>query len=163
MGFYEYYEEHLESALDENGDVMPPWAKFPTIARYSIGWRMGGGEDWRAFFNIFERTAWARRRGARGVPSAPPARTAHVGQLGAETARTRKARRAAPAGRAAPARELTAEGLIGEDACYRRYVELEAPRLPWSVPRTTPVKAARYSLRPLWFWTSATGSGVPPP
>jgi hypothetical protein len=27
-------------------EVAPPWQRFPTYPRFTIGWRMGEGEDW---------------------------------------------------------------------------------------------------------------------
>ena len=35
---------------DETGLAEPPWKVFPDYDRYTIGWRMGAGEDyWHAF------------------------------------------------------------------------------------------------------------------
>ncbi|MEM1417730.1 MAG: hypothetical protein AAGH15_22720 [Myxococcota bacterium] len=148
----EYYEEHLEDVLDANGDVMPPWAKFPTIARYSIGWRMGAGEGWMAFFHVFQRdrlgtSVDARKAFLRRHPPAPHTWANWVLHL-------------LERDKLAPQREvtqrqldeLTAEGLIAEDAPYRRYVEQDAPDVVWQT-YATPAEAARYPLRPLWFWT----------
>lgn len=42
----------LERYRDEDGLLMPPWAAIPAIPLGSIGWRMGGGEDyWHGFFD----------------------------------------------------------------------------------------------------------------
>jgi hypothetical protein len=30
--------------------MIPPWKKYPDIPRFSIGWRMGDGEDYYAQF-----------------------------------------------------------------------------------------------------------------
>jgi hypothetical protein len=40
--------ERLEKELLEQGRTspLPPWLKYPSIPRYSIGWRMGGGESY---------------------------------------------------------------------------------------------------------------------
>jgi ADP-ribosyl-[dinitrogen reductase] hydrolase len=35
-----------DSNLDANGLMFPPWLKYPELERYSIGWRMGGGEGY---------------------------------------------------------------------------------------------------------------------
>ena len=32
--------------LYDEDDMEPPWKKFPTLERNSIGWRMGPGEDY---------------------------------------------------------------------------------------------------------------------
>lgn len=41
-------KDHLAKSkkysLDQ--DLAPPWVEFPDIPRYSIGWRMGPGEDY---------------------------------------------------------------------------------------------------------------------
>jgi len=34
----------IEQELTPQGDLLPPWKKYPEIKRYSIGWRMGKGE-----------------------------------------------------------------------------------------------------------------------
>lgn len=46
--------------LDERGTpahpnpMVPPWEQYPEIPRYSVGWRMGPGEDyWRDFGDWF--------------------------------------------------------------------------------------------------------------
>jgi uncharacterized damage-inducible protein DinB len=38
-----YHRGRLASLLDANGDLAPPWAKFPNYERGTIGWRMGSG------------------------------------------------------------------------------------------------------------------------
>ena len=46
-----FLEEGVRQAVKNPIDYRrPPWIAFPNFARYSIGWRMGGGEDyWHAF------------------------------------------------------------------------------------------------------------------
>lgn len=48
-----HYRERLAKEADEHGDIAPPWVKFPTYTRRTIGWRMGCGEDWFMFWNYF--------------------------------------------------------------------------------------------------------------
>jgi hypothetical protein len=36
--------------LDDEGWLVPPWIKYPNIARRSMGWRMGMGEWYRDKF-----------------------------------------------------------------------------------------------------------------
>jgi hypothetical protein len=64
------YTERLAEHLDANGDLAPPWAEFPSYERYTIGWRMGYGEDWLGYLHVFldrlgpkreTREAWLRR------------------------------------------------------------------------------------------------------
>ena len=39
MGRQNFYRDRLAGELDAHGDLVPPWAKFPTYERYTIGWR----------------------------------------------------------------------------------------------------------------------------
>jgi hypothetical protein len=34
----------LHGALTSDGDLLPPWLKYPEIKSHSLGWRMGQGE-----------------------------------------------------------------------------------------------------------------------
>jgi hypothetical protein len=36
--------------FDDSGTARPPWEEFPDYERYSIGWRMGSGEDYMSEF-----------------------------------------------------------------------------------------------------------------
>jgi len=36
--------------FDEKGQMVPPWIRFPYIARFSMGWRMGDGEQYMGEF-----------------------------------------------------------------------------------------------------------------
>lgn len=38
--------EGITRELRERGTLLPPWLRFPELPRYSIGWRMGSGEDY---------------------------------------------------------------------------------------------------------------------
>jgi hypothetical protein len=51
-----------------DGQMLPPWLEIPEYERLSLGWRMGGGEDYyRAFVDFYkslseaEREAYAQR------------------------------------------------------------------------------------------------------
>ncbi|NVB83902.1 MAG: GNAT family N-acetyltransferase [Kofleriaceae bacterium] len=48
--FFQTASEHVKrtiaAELAEHGTFRPPWLKHPEIPRYSIGWRMGYGEDY---------------------------------------------------------------------------------------------------------------------
>ena len=48
-----WHEDHIDEKRDEHGDIVPPWAKFPTLERYTLGWRMGNGEDWLGYVHVF--------------------------------------------------------------------------------------------------------------
>ena len=43
----------LPEYLDDSGDLVPPWERFPGYERYSLGWRMGTGEDWLGLWHVF--------------------------------------------------------------------------------------------------------------
>jgi hypothetical protein len=57
---------------DERGRALPPWVVFPDIERYSIGWRMGSGEDyWHAFaewYSSLSATSWSNYRASYPAP-----------------------------------------------------------------------------------------------
>ena len=41
---------------DADGLALPPWEAFPEYSRYTLGWRMGGGEDyWMGFGRWFTK------------------------------------------------------------------------------------------------------------
>lgn len=48
--------ETMERVASERADkeMQPPWLEFPDYGRFSLGWRMGGGEDFmRAFASFY--------------------------------------------------------------------------------------------------------------
>lgn len=58
----------IEHELQQHGDVLPPWRKYPDLERYSIGWRMGPGEvyigawwEWTEPFDREQRIAYFKR------------------------------------------------------------------------------------------------------
>lgn len=57
---------------DEQGRALPPWVTHPHIERYSIGWRMGSGEDyWHAFaewYSSLSEADWSEYRAAYPAP-----------------------------------------------------------------------------------------------
>lgn len=53
-----FLQSALERELLEQGRAtpLPPWQRYPDIPRYSIGWRMGGGESYlMVFWRWYER------------------------------------------------------------------------------------------------------------
>ncbi|AWM38863.1 hypothetical protein [Gemmata obscuriglobus] len=40
-------------AFDADGMMIPPWVKYPSIPRASIGWRMGEGEEYWDNFRVW--------------------------------------------------------------------------------------------------------------
>lgn len=58
--------------FDEQGSALPPWEVFPDIGRYSIGWRMGSGEDyWHAFAEWYSNLSATDRANFRASYPAP--------------------------------------------------------------------------------------------
>ena len=58
----------LSADSSPDGQMLPPWLEIPEYERFSLGWRMGGGEDYLcAFFDFYkslseeEREAYAQR------------------------------------------------------------------------------------------------------
>ena len=155
-----YRRGRLAEHLDGAGDLAPPWERFPHYERYTIGWRMGAGEDWlglwRAFLEglppAFEvRLAYLKRHPPAPVnwadhvyrvlhPSAPDA--ADEAGEGAED-QVEAQRRA----------ELRGLGLIASDAAYPIWLRRQdGVRWPWESGET-PESVARYWTREFWFWS----------
>ncbi len=138
---------------DESADIPPPWQQFPTYERYSIGWRMGVGEEclivWHAFLDTLDSTdlreAYLRRHDPAPVswagvvyevlhPSEPDYWDSAAG--------VRKARVA----------EVVALGFARSDAAFHSWQKSEPDYRPWEC-HTTPEEAARYGTRAFWFWS----------
>jgi hypothetical protein len=123
-------------------DLAPPWARFPTYERYTIGWRMGAGEDylvrWWAFVTTLPADEASRRAYLRRHPPAPFTWAERVAQV----LRPRAADDGDGDGdddgsdvEAAHARRiaLAADGLIAEDVAYRTWRATQAELAwPWA-------------------------------
>lgn len=143
-------------------DLAPPWARFPTYERYTIGWRMGAGEDylvrWWAFVTTLPADEASRRAYLRRHPPAPFTWAERVAQVLRPRATDDGDRDGDDDGsdvEAAHARRiaLAADGLIAEDVAYRTWRATQAELAwPWAWV-DTPVAAARYWTRDLWFWS----------
>jgi hypothetical protein len=44
--FEELIDKTINEELTPDGNLLPPWQRYPDIPRYSIGWRMGYGESY---------------------------------------------------------------------------------------------------------------------
>ena len=53
MDWKDSCRSRLREHLDPHGDLAPPWERFPHYERYTIGWRMGSGEDWLGLWSVF--------------------------------------------------------------------------------------------------------------
>ncbi|MCP5383649.1 MAG: hypothetical protein H6913_03430 [Altererythrobacter sp.] len=49
-------------SYDDAGQALPPWRGFPAYERYSLGWRMGGGEDYWCSFSEWFRSMDSEHR-----------------------------------------------------------------------------------------------------
>lgn len=61
LGWTESERSHLREHLDAQGDLAPPWEQLPQYTRYTIGWRMGMGEDSLIIWSLFRPEADHRR------------------------------------------------------------------------------------------------------
>lgn len=136
-------------------DMVPPWERFPTYTRFTIGWRMGAGEDyigkWYAFIEKLpidfdsrlkylgsHRPApvnWADTVCSVLYPGAKPGDNYNRGR--SEIPR------------------LLDLGLIEYDAAYHTWIKGQSEiKWPWLWAGTkTPQEAARYRTRELWFFS----------
>jgi len=150
-----YPRRGLRDHLDANGDLAPPWVKFPTYERGTIGWRMGAGEDWLSYWWVFvegldheSRFALLRRHRPAPVTWADwvyrflyPAAKDEDDEYEDAVLAERTA-------------WLRAEGLVASDVAYHTWLlqQPTAVEWPWEQGRT-PEDAARYWTRNFWFWS----------
>lgn len=149
--------ERLPAHLDENGDLIPPWAQFPDYERYTIGWRMGAGEDWMSLWHVFLQTL-------------PQNKTARIDYL----------KRHAPAPMSwadvvnsvlsasdddkeevSPTRleELLNLGVVASDVAFSTWLARQSASIDWPWSKgVSPESAARHSTRRLWFWSRQVAS-----
>jgi len=154
------WRAHAESRLpaeylDANGDLAPPWERFPDYERYTIGWRMGPGEDWLGLWSVFldklgtdpaARLAYLRRHAPAPVTWAGrvhfvlnPTDESEEYDWEDDTRRER-------------IEALTQQGLVASDIAFSTWSRQHPDYLPWEDVRS-PIKAARYRTRELWFWS----------
>jgi hypothetical protein len=167
MSHDDYYHQHLAEHLDARGDLAPPWEEFPHYERYTICWRMGSGESWLGFVSVFleqlsedfdTRLAYLRRHAkapytwsnwAYGVlypetSDEDEKEDANDNDEDGEIARRRTRERRV---------QLIEMGLVGSDVAYFTWrAKRESMHWPWD-DSETPVDAARYWTRDLWYWS----------
>ncbi|HEU4532764.1 MAG TPA: BON domain-containing protein, partial [Polyangiaceae bacterium] len=159
MGWKENARARLPEHLDARGDLAPPWARFPDYERYTIGWRMGTGEDWLGLWHVFleqlgpeheARLAYLRRHPPAPVTWANavygvlyPARDDDDDDDDDDGAAEATRRRD----------ELLAQGLIASDVAFRTWLAQQpGVRWPWESD-DDPATVARYDTRRFWFWS----------
>lgn len=147
----EWRRQHTDDLLARfGGELPPPWARFPTYTRSTIGWRMGGGEGWLMAF-----WSWLRE----DVPDDEQTRLAFL-----------KRHRPAPLTWASSVYavlypnaprytsdklgDLIELGVVGEDvACATWLAQSDVVEdAPWQGYEETPALSARYDCRYLGFW-----------
>jgi hypothetical protein len=158
MDSKQFYQTRLHEHLDANGDLAPPWEKFPTYERYTIGWRMGPGESWLCLWHVFlegldpahaVRLAYLRRH-----PPAPITWADAVYHV-LYPSSARKARDDEDDEGIVEAQRdaLQQAGLIASDIAYSTWLsQQQGVRWPWEFAKS-PEEAARYWTRDFWFWS----------
>jgi hypothetical protein len=156
MSWEQSARKRLPEHLDAHGDLAPPWEQFPNYERYTIGWRMGDGEDWLGLWHVFVeglapafavRLAYLKRH-----PPAPVSWADRVHRVLRPSAREERGE----AGEQIEAQrraELLAMGLIASDAAYPIWLnQQKGVRWPWESGEA-PESYARYWTRDFWFWS----------
>lgn len=156
MDWKQFCRSRLHQFLDGNGDLAPPWERFPTYERYTIGWRMGSGEDWLGLWHVFledfepafeARLAYLRRHPPAPVTWADAVHGVLYPSSGDEE-------RDDDEEAAAERRDaLQGAGLIASDVAYSTWLsQQQGVRWPWESTEA-PEEAARYWTRAFWFWS----------
>lgn len=150
MDWKESCRQRLPALLDANGDLAPPWQRFPTYERYCLGWRMGGGEDWLGLWHVFldslPRDEETRRRYLARHRPAPMTWAGVVQSVLAPGLQGDDREPEVPVVEA-----LFRDGFIAVDAAYETWLSQQKElRFPWSFA-DSPAAAARYDTRELWF------------
>ena len=156
MDWKQSCRERLSELLDEHGDLTPPWEKFPTYERMTIGWRMGTGEDWAMLFWTFLeeldtdydiRLAYLNRHAP-----APCSWSDSVWNI-LYPNREKLSEPEDGFDDDDDPDELLALGLIASDIAYPTWLaQQDEITWPWKVAKT-PSDAARYWTREFWFWS----------
>ncbi len=158
MDWKQFYRARLAENLDPNGDIVPPWARFPHYERYTIGWRMGSGEDWLSYWHVFleelDPTSDVRLAYLKRHPAAPVNWAERVYDvLHPSRERNDEEEDWVAVQRRADLLQL---GLIASDAAYPIWRSQQAGVCwPWefSDDPETPEGIARHWRRDLWFWS----------
>lgn len=134
--------------------MMPPWQNFPTYERYTIGWRMGTGEDylhnWRRFLKTVPVDYSKRLNYLRQHKPAPFS----WGDVVLEVLYPHQKRDAFGCSDS-EIKQLQELGLVEADSAYNiwRHQQTELV-FPWSFSvDITPEEAARYHTREFWFFS----------
>lgn len=147
--------------------LAPPWVRYPSYTRYTIGWRMGSGEDWMWRWGqaIEPLDAAARYAYFKSQRPAPKTWASFVWQA-LDPSRSFEAEPNAEA-----LMWLAAEGLIGDDVAYgnwRASLDQDSPSPPWAQVEDEEAlrRLGRYQPRALFFYgryAQDEGHAPPPP
>lgn len=145
----------LMSIPDDNHDMVPPWEAFPTYERYTLGWRMGSGEDylynWYAFIEKLSIDYQTRLNYLKSHRPAPLSWSDYVFDVLYPEIESEQEYGCSPA----ETLNLLNLGLVEQDAAYHTWLQQqEGIVLPWLLfVSETPEAAARYNVREFWFFS----------
>jgi hypothetical protein len=155
MDWKTYCRTQLPKFLDRKGDLTPPWERFPTYEQYSMGWRMGFGEDWMGMWHVFLEDFTPSLESKRAyLYRHPPAPIPWANTL-------YRILYPSPDDQKPSSREVTEEhralllqdGLIKTDVAYSTWLsQQQGVDWPWENDQT-PEDAARWRTRSFWFWS----------
>jgi hypothetical protein len=140
---------------EQQPDLTPPWEKYPTYERYTIGWRMGAGEDylyqWGKAVKSMPEDYETRLRFLQGYRPAPLTWIDFVfNVLYPQADSVSASEKTFSEKEIQKYREL---GLIDYDAAYQTWIGKEQQMIwPWQ-ENETPEDAARYDTREFWFFS----------
>ncbi len=132
-------------------DYVPPWVEFPTYEQFSMGWRMGVGEDyigeWSDFLRSLPIDYSSRLHYLQRHRPAPINWKETVMQVLYPESNS------AFDSDESQFLELLNLGLIEYDAAYQTWlIQQETIVFPWSYS-DEPIEAARYWTRDFWFFS----------
>ena len=142
----DYMAHELKHHLNTHVDVAPPWTRFPTYERYTIGWRMGAGEDYIHLWHAYVGTLSTRDALLTHLRRHGPAPMTWGDMIGW------KLYPDADHGDAVPMPELLELGLVASDAALDQFAgslargDQRDPTWTW---HESPEQAARYLTREL--------------
>jgi hypothetical protein len=153
----------ITEALDEHGDLAPPWARHPDLTTGSIGWRMGEGGCWlKMWWRWMGRQPTDRAWRLAYLQRHPPAPCPWQGlalsvfdptfeddggtDVGDEVAEELEARHLALL------HELEHAGVVGDDVAILAWLRLEdPPRPPWEGTSVPPSELLYHARRLSFF------------
>jgi len=134
----------------ENYKLAPPWEKFPTYEKYTIGWRMGTGEsyryEWWEYIESLPKDYNSRLKYLQYFRPAPINWSNCVLNVLYPEIETDEVS-------SFEIEKLLKLNLIGYDAAYQTWIKQQTDiAWPWSI-FNDPIEATRYSTRDFWFFS----------